>query len=118
MKQFLMLIRTEGDHLETLSPEQQQAHVQRVGGYIQRLMQEGKLHSAQPLEMEGTIVSSPKGKLKDGPFNETKEVIAGYFLIETGSLDDAIEIAKANPVLENESARIEIRPVKKMEGIN
>jgi hypothetical protein len=118
MKQFLFLIRTEGDHLETLSPEEQQAHVQRVGGYIGKLMQQGKLHSAQPLEMEGAIITSPKGKLKDGPFNETKEVIAGYFLIEANNLKEAVEIAKANPVLENENARIEVRPIKKMEGIN
>jgi hypothetical protein len=118
MKQFLLLIRTEGDHLETLSPDEQQSHVQRVGGYIGKLMQQGKLHSAQPLEMEGTIVTSPKGKLKDGPFNETKEVIAGYFLVEANDLDEAIAIAKENPVLENAQARIEIRPIKKMEGIN
>jgi len=118
MKQFLLLIRTEGDHLETLSTEDQKAHVQRVGDYIGKLMQEGKLQSAQPLEMEGTIITSPKGKLKDGPFNETKEVIAGYFLIEANDLTEALEIAKANPVLEDENARIEIRPIKKMEGIN
>ena len=118
MKQFLLLIRTEGDHLETLSPADQQEHVQRVGGYIGKLMQDGKLHSAQPLEMDGAIVTSPKGKLKDGPFNETKEVIAGYFLIEAHDLKEAVEIAKANPVLEDENARIEVRPVKKMEGIN
>src|SRR5215212_6428544 len=118
MKEFLLLIRTEGDHLQELTPEEQQQHVQRVGGYIGKLMQDGKLQSAQPLEMEGTIITSPKGKLKDGPFNETKEVIAGYFLIEAEDLGEAIEIAKANPVLENENARIEIRPIKKMEGIN
>jgi hypothetical protein len=118
MKQFLLLVRTEGDHLETLSPQDQKAHVERVGNYIGKLMQQGKLHSAQPLEMGGTIIASPKGKVKDGPFNETKEVVAGYFLIEAGSLEEAIEIAKDNPVLENEKARIEIRPIKKMEGIN
>jgi hypothetical protein len=118
MKPFLLLIRTEGDHLEKLNAADQQAHVQRVGGYIGNLMQEGKLHSAQPLEMEGTIITSPKGKLKDGPFNETKEVIAGYFLIEANDLKEAIDIAKANPVLEDENARIEVRPVRKMEGIN
>ena len=118
MKQFLLLIRTEGDHLEKLNAADQQAHVQRVGGYIGNLMQGGKLHSAQPLEMEGTIITSPKGKLKNGPFNETKEVIAGYFLIEANDLKEAIDIAKANPVLEDENARIEVRPVKKMEGIN
>jgi hypothetical protein len=118
MNQFLFLIRTGGDHLEDLSPEDQKAHVQKVGGYIGKLMEEGKLKSAQPLEMEGTIITSPKGKLKDGPYNETKEVIAGYFLIEAKNLEEAIAIAKQNPVLENENARIEVRPIKKMEGIN
>ena len=118
MKQFMMLIRTEGDHLQELSPDEQKDHVQKVGGYIGKLMQEGKLKSAQPLEMEGTIITSPKGKLKDGPFNETKEVIAGYFLIEANDLKEAIAIAKQNPVLENEKARIEIRPIKTMQGIN
>jgi hypothetical protein len=118
MNQFLFLIRTEGDHLEDLSPEDQKAHVQKVGGYIGKLMEEGKLKSAQPLEMEGTIITSPKGKLKDGPYNETKEVIAGYFLIEANNLQEAIAIAKENLVLENENARIEVRPIKKMEGIN
>jgi hypothetical protein len=68
--------------------------------------------------MQGTIITSPKGKLKDGPFNETKEVIAGYFLIEANDLAEAIAIAKQNPVLDNAKARIEIRPVKTMEGIN
>jgi len=118
MKQFLLLVRTEGDHLQELSPEDQTQHVQKVGGYIGKLMEEGKLKSAQPLEMEGTIVTSPKGKLKDGPFNETKEVIAGYFLIEAENMAEAIAIAKANPVLENEKACIEIRPIKIMKGIN
>jgi hypothetical protein len=118
MKQFLMLIRTEGDHLEELSADEQQDHVQKVGGYIGKLMQDGRLKSAQPLEMQGTIITSPKGKLKDGPFNETKEVIAGYFLIEANDLAEAIAIAKQNPVLDNAKARIEIRPVKTMEGIN
>lgn len=118
MEQFLFLIRTEGDHLRDLSPEDQKTHVQKVGGYIGKLMEEGKLKSAQPLQMEGTIITSPNGKLKDGPYNETKEVIAGYFLIEANNLEEAIAIAKNNPVLENENARIEVRPIKKMEGIN
>src|SRR5215216_6317860 len=104
MKQFMMLIRTEGDHLQELSVADQKNHVQKVGGYIGNLMQDGRLKSAQPLEMEGTIITSPKGKSKDGPFNETKEVIAGYFLIEANDLQEAIAIAKQNPVLENDKA--------------
>jgi len=82
-------------------------------------MKSGKLRSAQPLEHEGAIISGAKGKLKDGPFNESKEVIAGYFLIQAADLDEAIQIARKNPVFESAStARIEVRPVKILHGIN
>jgi hypothetical protein len=119
MKEFMLLIRTEGDHLATLSAKEQQTHVQQVMVYMQDLMKTGKLKSAQPLEMEGVLVSGTKGKLKDGPFNETKEVIAGYFLIQAKDLDEAVGIAKRNPVFESAgNARIEVRPIKILEGIN
>ena len=119
MKEFMLLIRTQGDHLAELSPEQQQQHLKKVMNYMSGLMKNGKLSSAQPLDMEGVIVSGTAGKLKDGPFNETKEVIAGYFLIQANSLQEAIQVAKANPVFEDGTgARIEVRPIKMMEGIN
>jgi hypothetical protein len=82
-------------------------------------MKSGKLKSAQPLDMEGVIISGTPGKLKDGPYNETKEVIAGYFLVEAANLEEAVQIAKANPVFEDGTgARIEVRPIKIMAGIN
>jgi hypothetical protein len=119
MKEFMFLIRTEDDHLTTLSPEEQQQHLEKVMAYMGNLMKNGKLKSAQPLEMEGTVISGTKGKLKDGPFNESKEVIAGYFLIQAKDLSEAIQIAKENPVFEDgTSARIEVRPIKILQGIN
>ena len=106
MKEFLLLIRTEEDHFNLLSPEEQQQHLQKVMDYMGGLMKSGRLKSAQPLDMEGVIVSGGTGKLKDGPYNETKEVIAGYFLIQAEDLDEAIRIAKENPVLhDSRSAR-------------
>jgi hypothetical protein len=119
MKEFMLLIRTQGDHLEALSAEQRQQHLEKVMNYMGALIKSEKLNSAQPLEMEGTIISGTSGKFKDGPFNETKEVIAGYFLIKANNLQEAIEIAKANPVFEDDTeARIEVRPIKIMAGIN
>lgn len=118
MKEFMLLIRTEDDHLKNMSPEEQQDHVQKVGGYIDKLMKEGKLKGAQPLEMDGAIVQGTQGVVKDGPFNETKEVIAGYFHILAKDLEEAVEIAKANPIFEDSDGRIEVRPIKTMEGIN
>ena len=119
MKEFMLLIRTQGDHLNALSPEQQQQHLQKVMSYMGGLMKSGKLKSAQPLEMEGTVISGSKGKLKDGPYNESKEVIAGYFLIQAKDLAEATQIARENPVFEDGTpARIEVRPIKVLEGIN
>ncbi len=118
MQEFMLFIKTKGDHLEGLSPEEQQAHIQKIGNYIGGLMQSGKLKSAQPLDMAGAVVYGNKGTFKDGPFNESKEVIVGYFHISAENLDEAIEIAKANPIFESEEASIEIRPIKQMDGIN
>jgi hypothetical protein len=118
MKEFMLLIKTEGDHLTMMSAEEQQKHIEKVMVYMENLMKSGKLKSAQPLEHEGVLVSGSKGKLKDGPFNESKEVIAGYFLIQAKDLNEAIQIAKDNPVFEAGTARIEVRPIKILEGIN
>jgi hypothetical protein len=119
MKEFLLIIRTEGNPWELLSPEQQQKHVEKAAAYIGRLVQEERLKGAQPLELEGRIISNIKGAWKDGPFNETKEVIAGYFLVQAEDMEEAISIAKANPIFEDQlKARIEVRPVKTVEGIN
>lgn len=114
----MLFVRTEGDHLINMSAEEQQKHVRKIGNYIGRLMQEGKLKGAQPLDMEGKIIRGSKGVFKDGPFNEGKEVIVGYFHILAKDLNEAIQIAKANPMFEDTEGRIEVRPVKSMEGIN
>jgi hypothetical protein len=45
----------------------------------------------------------------DGPFAETKEQIAGFYIIECEDLDEAIEIASRNPGAR--SGTIEVRPV-------
>ncbi len=118
MQEFMIFIKTKGDHLEGLSPEQQQAHVQKIGKYIGGLMESGKLKGAQPLEMNGAIIHGNKGVFKDGPFNESKEVIVGYFHIVAENLEEAIAIAKANPMFDDAEGSIEVRPIKQMEGIN
>lgn len=119
MKEFMLLIRTDDNHLWELSPEEQQKHIEKVIVYMDDLKKTGKLKSAQPLDAEGTIISGTKGKLKDGPFNETKEVIAGYFLIQARDMEEAIQIAKNNPVFEEaENVKIEVRPIRVIEGIN
>jgi len=118
MKEFLLLIRQDADALDNLPPEDLRHHARKFAAYIGSLMKEGKLKSAQPLESGGRVVIGRNGVTRDGPFNESKEVVAGYFLILADDIEDAVRVARANPVFQDIEAMIEVRPIRKMEGIN
>lgn len=53
--------------------------------------------------------SGGKKSVHDGPFAEAREQLGGFYLVEAADIDEAIEIAKKVPVLQN--GAIEIRPV-------
>lgn len=79
--------------------------------WLDRLTAEGKAKAGKPLFPEGKVVSQKKGRsIADGPFAESKEAIGGFFLLEVGSLDEAVEIAKDFPGL-SYGATVEVRPV-------
>jgi hypothetical protein len=58
-----------------------------------------------------TTVRTAKGRktVHDGPFAEAKEQLGGFYLIEAENLDEAIEIARRVPILED--GAIEVRPL-------
>ena len=116
MKEFMLLIRNEADSKSRFSPETHQQFLNACMIYIDGLMKNGNLKSAQPLIREGKMVSGSPGAFKDGPYNETKEVIVGYYHILAKDLDEAIAIAKGNPEFAyTKTARIEVRPIKMKE---
>jgi hypothetical protein len=55
--------------------------------------------------------SGDKRTVIDGPFTETKELVAGYWLWQVRSMDEAIEWAKRIPNPTGEEGEVEIRPV-------
>ena len=57
------------------------------------------------------IFSGSERKVVDGPFPETKELLAGYWVWEVKSMEEAIEWVKRIPNPEGEEAVVEIRPV-------
>ena len=123
MNEFVLFIRADLAKSEVaayadLSPEQQQQHVQKVGAYIENLVKEGRLKGVQPLAMEGVMISGTRGVLNDGPFNESKEVIAGYYHILAKDLREAVAFAKSDPRFDEERGwKIEVRPIKKLAGL-
>lgn len=60
---------------------------------------------------EGRLVAGARGvSVTDGVFAESKEAIAGYFLLAVDSTDEAVRVAQACPILAH-GAQIEVRPI-------
>ena len=68
----------------------------------------------QPVDSATTVrVRHGKLSITDGPFAETKEQLAGFYLIEARDLNDAIQVAAKIPPAREGS--IEVRPVRELE---
>jgi hypothetical protein len=94
-----------------LSPEEIQRVTDKWYTWFDRLVQEGKIKSGQPLAHSGKIVAGKKRRtVADGPFAESKEAVGGYIVLAVGDLDEAVRIAKECPGLDYEMT-IEIRPL-------
>jgi hypothetical protein len=50
----------------------------------------------------------------DGPFMETKEALGGYSILETDTIDEAVEIAKTWPGVDKGWMTVEVRPIVEM----
>jgi hypothetical protein len=116
MKEFMLLIKNEGDGKAALSPDEQQNFLKACQVYIEDLVKNGNLKSAQPLVREGVIISGNARALNETPFDKTKEIQVGYYHILAKDLDEAVAIAKRNPEFTFiKGVKIEVRPLKIME---
>ncbi len=112
----MLLIYRQRDGKTNQSPEELQKFLKSVQAYITDLMESGKLKRAQPLGNEGVMISGTPGAFKDGPYNESKEIVVGYYHIIAKDLDEAIAIAKGNPEFAfTGHTSIEVRPIRLME---
>jgi hypothetical protein len=116
MKEFMLLIRNQGDAKAALTPDKHLEFVKQCEVYIGKLKTQDKLIAAQPLVREGVIVSGSKNKWKEIPCDPDREIQVGYYHILANDLNEAIAIAKDNPEFEYVStATIEVRPIKMKE---
>ena len=108
--EHLLFIR--GTHWNSgMSPSEPQRTMTDFYAWVEGLNKQGILRGAQPLMEEGKLVAGSKGAfVTDGAFAESKEAIAGYFLLAVETMDEALRIARACPILDH-GAQIEVRPV-------
>ena len=116
MKEFMFFIRKQKNSGETLSPEKHTEFLKACETYIGALKECRQLISAQPIEWSGKIIGGNENAWNESGYNESGEVIGGYYHILAENLEEAIQIAKDNPEFQyNEGTRIEVRPLKMKE---
>jgi hypothetical protein len=113
---FMMLMIPKGYETATPGTMPEADAVAAMMKYNEDLQKAGVLLALDGLHPPsmGARVSFQGGrpKVTDGPFAEAKEVLGGYWMIQVGSKEEAIEWAKRCPAGENEI--IEIRQVQEM----
>lgn len=86
-----------------------------MGKYNEELVKAGVLLAAEGLHPSSKGVrvrfSGSDRTVMDGPFSETKELVAGFWLMQVGSREEAIEWVKRCPNPMDEESEIEIRQV-------
>lgn len=117
--QYLLLVYVDETLLEALPEAEFDRRMRHCLERADALQDEGTLLGFQQLEPARTAKSVRRrgGKVSvvDGPFAETKELLAGFNLVEADSLEDAIRMAEELPWAE--TGCIEVRPVRDVDAV-
>jgi len=110
--QYLLLIYTDEKRWATMDEATQGTEVGKCMAFGKEFAEHIKgSKSLQPTTTATTVrVRNGKRLTIDGPFAETKEQLAGYYLVEAGNLDEAIAMAEKNPIVPH--GAIEVRPIR------
>jgi hypothetical protein len=111
---YMLLLFNEEKRWENMPPDQLQREYGAYFAYTEALKEAGVYIGGDPLEPTSsatTVTVSADGKTSvlDGPYADTKEQLAGYYLIKTRDLDEALSWAARCPCASH--GTVEVRPV-------
>ena len=110
---FMVIVKADKNSEAGVMPDEKL--LAEMGKYNEELANAGVLLAGEGLHpsSKGARVKFSKGKyvVTDGPFAETKELIAGFWIWQVKSKKEAIEWLKRIPNPHNEEGEIEIRQV-------
>jgi hypothetical protein len=108
---YLCLVYAEEHKLQTMNDDECVAY----DGELRRRGQCVASEALQPAHTASTIrVRNGKVSITDGPFAETKETLAGFYLVDARDLNDAVQMASRIPAARVGS--IEVRPIRPLAG--
>lgn len=121
---FMIIVKATPDSEAGRFPENSEQLFAAMADYHEQLVKAGALLDAAGLQpsSKGWRIRYEGGSkaVVDGPFAETKELIAGYTLIQVRSREEALEWSRRfpNPVGEGASCEIEVRQIYEMEDFD
>jgi hypothetical protein len=111
---YMIIVKATGDSEAGVMPEE--ALFERMQRYHEELARAGMLVDASGLKPTSygwrVRYEGERATVVDGPFTETKELIAGYTIIEARSREEALEWTRRfpNPAVDGRTGEIEVRP--------
>jgi len=112
MKEFALIFRLKDIADFKPSPEQMQERMNWLGSIAAQNKLVDKGNTLLPIPGSAKTVK-PNNVVTDGPYTEIKEFISGYIIVKADNIDEAVEIAKGNPIFDQVGGNIEVREVLK-----
>jgi hypothetical protein len=107
MKEFVLIFRLNSSSDVKPSPEQMQERMNWLGS----IAAQNKLaDKGNTLSVSNAKTVKPDNIVTDGPYTEIKEFISGYLIVKTETIEEAVELAKANPIFKI-GGNVEVREV-------
>ena len=117
--QFLMLVYTDATLMDAVPDGEFDTLMRGCFEHADELHAQGKLLGSQQLESAATArtIRTRNGRttFSDGPFAETKEMLAGFNILEADSFEEAVRIAAEFPW--SRTGSIEVRPIRDMGAV-
>lgn len=92
------------------SPEQMQVYMKQYQDWVGGIAAQNKFSGGKGLSTEGKVIKYGD-VMTDGPFVEIKESLAGFIIVKAANLEEAVEMAKACPILMGEGNSVEVRKI-------
>jgi hypothetical protein len=115
MAKFMLILHKTPGIWRQLSPEEMQRKAEKYQAWMDKIHSSGRHVSSEKLGEEGgKLLGLQKGHLTivDGPYSEAKEVVGGYFVFRAANYEEAIELTRDCPFLDD--GRIELRQTDPM----
>ncbi|PYF75089.1 YciI family protein [Pedobacter nutrimenti] len=110
MKEFVLIFRLDNAASAVKpTPEQMQERMNWLGSIA---AQNKLVDKGNTLSTGSARTVKPGNLVTDGPYTEIKEFISGYIIVKTEDIEEAVEMAKANPIFKI-GGSIEVREVIK-----